>query len=99
MLATPHRIDLHIERARLLIEMERFEEAKDIYLSILAKDPTQFVALNNLGTLLRAMGYHQAALKVHREVATLIPNDIKARVNPRQQPARMLGVGRSAPQL
>ncbi len=77
----PHRIDLHIERARLLIEMERFEEAKDIYLSILAKDPTQFVALNNLGTLLRAMGYHQAALKVHREVATLIPDDIKARVN------------------
>jgi tetratricopeptide (TPR) repeat protein len=77
----PARIDLAIERARLLIEMERFEEAKDIYLAILTKDPTQFVALNNLGTLLRAMGYHQAALKVHREVAALIPGDIKARVN------------------
>jgi tetratricopeptide (TPR) repeat protein len=77
----PDRIDLKIERARLLIEMERFEEAKDIYLSILTTDPTQFVALNNLGILLRAMGYHQAALKVHREVAALIPKDIKARLN------------------
>ena len=77
----PTRIDLDIERARLLIEMERFEEAKDIYLAILARDPRQFVALNNLGTLLRAMSYHQAALKVHREVAAMIPGDIKARVN------------------
>jgi tetratricopeptide (TPR) repeat protein len=77
----PARTDLQIERARLLIEMERFEEAKDIYLEILTKDPTQFVALNNLGTLLRVMGFHKAALKVHREVATLIPDNVKARVN------------------
>ncbi len=77
----PGRIDLAIERAKLLIEMERFDEAKDIYVAILAKDPTQFVALNNLGTLLRAMGFHKAALKVHREVVTRIPEDVKARVN------------------
>jgi tetratricopeptide (TPR) repeat protein len=77
----PGRVDLAIERARLLIELERFEEAKDIYLAILEKDPQQFVALNNLGTLLRAMGYHKAALKVHREVVARIPDDVKARVN------------------
>jgi tetratricopeptide (TPR) repeat protein len=77
----PERLDFALERARLLIEMERFEEAKEIYLAILARDPAQFVALNNLGTLLRAMGYHQAALKVHREVVKLIPDDLKARVN------------------
>jgi tetratricopeptide (TPR) repeat protein len=77
----PGRVDLAIERAKLLIELERFEEAKDIYLAILAKDPTQFVALNNLGTLLRAMGFHKAALKVHREVVARIPDDVKARVN------------------
>jgi hypothetical protein len=42
----PERIDLAIERARLLIEMERFDEAKNIYLAILEKEPQQFVALN-----------------------------------------------------
>ncbi|MEJ0001436.1 MAG: tetratricopeptide repeat protein [Verrucomicrobiota bacterium] len=77
----PARIDLDLERARLLIEMERFDEAKDIYLGILTRDPTQFVALNNLGTLLRAMGYHKAALQVHRQVVGLIPDNVKARVN------------------
>jgi tetratricopeptide (TPR) repeat protein len=77
----PGRVDLAIERAKLLIELERFEEAKDIYLAILAKDPTQFVALNNLGTLLRIMGFHKAALKVHREVVKAVPGDAKARVN------------------
>jgi tetratricopeptide (TPR) repeat protein len=77
----PDRVELKIEQARLLIEMERFEEAKDIYLKILEKDPTQFVALNNLGTLLSIMGYHEAALKVYREVAKLIPDNAKARVN------------------
>jgi tetratricopeptide (TPR) repeat protein len=77
----PGRMDLAIERAKILIELERFEEAKDIYLAILAKDPTQFVALNNLGTLLRAMGFHKAALKVHREVVARVPEDVKARVN------------------
>jgi tetratricopeptide (TPR) repeat protein len=79
--AEPGRVDLAIERAKLLIELERFEEAKDIYLNILAKDPTQFVALNNLGTLLRIMGFHKAALKVHREVVKAVPGDAKARVN------------------
>ena len=77
----PGRIDLAIERAKLLIELERFDEAKDIYIAILVKDPTQFAALNNLGTLLRAMGFHKAALKVHREVVARIPDDVKARVN------------------
>jgi tetratricopeptide (TPR) repeat protein len=77
----PDRVDLDIERARLLIEMERFDEAKEIYLAILAKNPTQVVALNNLGTLLRTMGFHKAALKVHQEVAALIPENCKARVN------------------
>ncbi len=81
MAIEPGRVDLAIERAKLLIELERFDEAKDIYISILSKDPMQFVALNNLGILLRAMGFHKAALKVHREVVARIPEDVKARVN------------------
>ncbi len=77
----PVRVDLSLERARLLMEMERFDEAKDIYLGILAKNPRQYVALNNLGTLLRTMGFHKAALKVHEEVVAIIPDNVKARVN------------------
>ncbi len=77
----PGRVDLALERGRLLMELERFDEAKDVYLGILTKDATQYVALNNLGTLLRAMGFHKAALKVHREVVAQVPGDVKARVN------------------
>jgi tetratricopeptide (TPR) repeat protein len=77
----PDRVDLDIERARLLIEMDRLDEAKQIYLNILLKDPSQFVALNNLGALLNIMGYHKAALKVYRDVVAQNPESPKARVN------------------
>jgi Flp pilus assembly protein TadD len=77
----PARIDLQIERARLLIDLERHDEAKDTYLSILTQDPTQLVALNNLGALLNIMGYHKAALKVYREVVKLDPTNLKVRMN------------------
>jgi tetratricopeptide (TPR) repeat protein len=77
----PERIELNIERARLLIEMERLEEAKQIYLNILLQDPSQFIALNNLGALLNIMGHHKAALKVYRKVIALNPDSPKARVN------------------
>jgi tetratricopeptide (TPR) repeat protein len=77
----PERIELQIERARLLIGMERFDEAKEIYLGILLKDPDHTVALNNLGALLNIMGYHKAALKVYREVVARNPDNPKARVN------------------
>lgn len=77
----PERTELQIERARLLIELARLDEAKDIYLGILTKDPTQLIALNNLGALLNMMGYHQAALKVYREVVALDTGNTKARMN------------------
>jgi len=77
----PELVDLHIERARLLIEMGRLDDAKEIYLSILTKNPTLVVPLNNLGTLLNMMGYHEAALKVFREVVNLAPENPKAQLN------------------
>jgi tetratricopeptide (TPR) repeat protein len=77
----PELVELNIERGRLLIEMGRLDEAKEIYLAILTKNPGHVIALNNLGTLLNMMGYHEAALKVFREVVNLVPDNAKARVN------------------
>jgi len=77
----PGLVELHIERARLLIEMERLDEAKEIYLNILLKDPAHLVAMNNLGALLNIMGYHKAALKVYRDLVAQNPDNAKARVN------------------
>jgi len=79
--AEPTRIDLQIERARVLIELERLEEAQEIYLKILIKDPAHFVALNNLGAILKMMGHPKEALKVYRGVHALRPNDPTGRVN------------------
>jgi tetratricopeptide (TPR) repeat protein len=77
----PDLVELAIERARLLIEMERLEQARNAYLDILTNNPTQVVALNNLAVLLSMMGYYEAALKVYREVVNLIPDNLKARLN------------------
>ena len=77
----PGQIALNIARARRLVEMERFDEAKDIYLGILIQDPMHLVALNNLAALFNMMGYHQSALKVYREVVKLEPENPKGRLN------------------
>ena len=77
----PGMVELQIERARLLIEMDRFGDAKDIYLGILVKDPDHLVALNNLGALLNIMGYYKAALQVYRQVVALNPDNLKGRMN------------------
>jgi hypothetical protein len=77
----PDRVDLVIEKARLLIELDRLDDAKDVYLGILTKEPTHFVALNNFGTLLRMMGFHSAALKVQQQVILLMPQNVRARLS------------------
>jgi len=77
----PGYVDLDIERGRLLIELERYDEARQIYLGILAKEPTHFVALNNLSALFNMTGHHGAALKISREIVALKPDHLKARAN------------------
>ncbi len=79
--AEPARIDLQIERARVLVELDRPEEAQEIYLKILINDPTHFVALNNLGAILKRMGHPKQALKIYRGVHALRPDDPTGRVN------------------
>jgi tetratricopeptide (TPR) repeat protein len=77
----PDLLDLQVERARFLIELERYEEAKQAYLAVLVKAPAHVVALNNLAALLHLMGSHGTALKLNRAVLALEPDNFKARLN------------------
>ena len=79
--SAPDIIDLRFDRARLLTELGRGEEAKQAYLDILARDPAHFGALNNLGVLLHATGFRTAARTVYAETIARHPGNPKGYVN------------------
>ena len=56
----PRSLDA-LERARSLARQARDEEAKRVYLEILASDAGNFDALNELGTLALKGGFRSAA--------------------------------------
>ena len=79
--SNPDVVDLRFDRARLLTELGRSEEAKQVYLDILSRDPSHFGALNNLGVLLHATGFRTAARTVYAEAVKRHPDNPKGRVN------------------
>jgi tetratricopeptide (TPR) repeat protein len=74
-------IDLRFERACLLNELGRIEDAKQAYLDVLTRCPEHVGALNNLGTLLYFTGYRTAARSAYTEAIRLHPNQPMAHVN------------------
>jgi Tfp pilus assembly protein PilF len=48
----PHNLALYLERARILTQLDRDDDAKQAYLDLIGVDPTNFDALNELGALL-----------------------------------------------
>jgi len=64
----PDALSLYLESARLLMELGRREEARETYLKVLAKDPMNFIAMNNLGTLMLSMGHRDAARSAYETV-------------------------------
>jgi tetratricopeptide (TPR) repeat protein len=81
ILAEPERLDAWLERARLLTELDRTLEARNAYLEILARAPSDRTALNDLGTLLYATGYRTAARTAFSEAAARHPKDNVSHVN------------------
>jgi glutamate/tyrosine decarboxylase-like PLP-dependent enzyme/glutathione synthase/RimK-type ligase-like ATP-grasp enzyme len=79
--AEPERLDARLERARLLTELDRTLEARNAYLEILARAPSDRAALNDLGTLLYATGYRTAARTAFSEAAARHPEDEVSHVN------------------
>jgi tetratricopeptide (TPR) repeat protein len=74
-------IDLAIERAVLLGALNRLEEAKLAFISILKQFPTHFSALNEFGTLLARTGAIAAACRVYSEAIIHHANNPIAHVN------------------
>ena len=77
----PRSVDLRFERASLLAEMGRGEEAKSVYLAILADDPTHFATLINFGALLHDGGFISAARTVYRQAVEYHPYNPAGHVN------------------
>jgi aromatic-L-amino-acid/L-tryptophan decarboxylase len=79
--AEPDAIGPRLERARLLTELDRTLEARNAYLEILARAPSDRTALNDLGALLYATGYRTAARTAYREAAARHPEDAASHCN------------------
>ena len=69
------------ERAGLLREAGRFEEAKSDYLELLRRQPTDFGALNDFGTLVLNAGYREAARSLFAEAVRHHPRNPNGHVN------------------
>lgn len=79
--AHPDSLDLRFERACILSELGRNEEAHRAYLELLMRQPTHRDALNNFGTLLYSTGYRTAARTAYREAIIQHPHDVTGHVN------------------
>lgn len=77
----PDAIELLFERAGLLREQGRFEEAKRDYLALIARQPTDFTALNDFGMLVLNAGYKDAARSLFGRAVRHHPNNRMGRVN------------------
>jgi hypothetical protein len=69
------------ERAGLLREDGRFEEAKRDYLELIRSRPTDFTALNDFGTLVLNAGYREAARSLFAEAVRHHPHNASGHVN------------------
>jgi hypothetical protein len=77
----PEAIEARFQRACLLAELGRMDDARKAYLDVLARDPVHAGALNNLGTLLYAQGYRSAARTAYARAAACHPDDPMGHVN------------------
>jgi len=78
---SPGDTGLLFERAIILSELGRTEEAKHTYIGILTQNPSHFGALNNLGALLMASGFTAAAVTTYTEAVRLHPDNPKGHAN------------------
>jgi hypothetical protein len=77
----PDSIDLRFRRASLLAELGRLIEARDEYVAVLRREPFHLAAMNNLGSVLIAIGHREAARMAFHEAATRHPDSVTSHVN------------------
>ena len=73
--ANPDDVDTLFERARLLTDLGRLEEARNAYMAVIQRAPTHFGALNNLGGNLHATGFRTAARTAYAEAVAHHPHN------------------------
>ena len=91
----PDDIAALCERAGLLREEGRFEEAKRDYLDLIRRQPTDFATLNDFGTLVLNAGYREAARSLFGEAVRHHPGNPNGHVNLANL-LLLLGEGRQA---
>jgi hypothetical protein len=72
---------MRFERAGLLREQGRFEEAKADYLELLRRKPDDFAALNDFGALVLKAGYREAARSLFGAAVRHHPDNPNGHVN------------------
>lgn len=77
----PAAIEPAVERAALLNALDRPQDAQQAYLEVLARAPTHFGALNDLGALLSTRGFRTAARTVFKEAVAHHPGNPMGHVN------------------
>lgn len=77
----PLSIDLALDRARLLAELDRPDDARDAYLRIVARSPDHLRALNDFGTFLMRAGYRAAARTVYERALGIDPQSALVHAN------------------
>lgn len=77
----PDSVRLQFERACILTELGRNEDAQRAYLDLLVRAPSHAAALNNLGSLLRSTGYRCAARAAFTEAVAQCPDDVTSHLN------------------
>jgi hypothetical protein len=77
----PDAIAARTERAGLLREQGDYEAAKNDYLELLRRRPTDFGALNDFGSMVLKAGYKEAARSLFNEAVQHHPDNPMGRVN------------------
>lgn len=77
----PLSVELALERARLLAELDRADEARDTYLRLVARAPNDVRALTDFGTFLMQGGFRAAARTVYERALALAPQSALGHAN------------------
>jgi hypothetical protein len=77
----PFSADLALDRARLLADLDRPDDARDVYLRILARTPDHLRALNDFGTFLTQRGFRAAARTVYERALGIDARSALAHAN------------------
>jgi Tfp pilus assembly protein PilF len=77
----PLSVDLALDRARLLSELDRPDEARDAYLRLLARAPNHLRALNDFGTFLMKGGFRAAARTAYERALAIDARSALAHTN------------------